>query len=485
MSLWHVSYDEQQLECVGNIVYDDIDISNQPLFRIRQDYFINWLVHTGEEGFLLENKKVYEELLSNKSAFLIYDIDVVLYEDGSGQSLPNWNCKDLTNEIKRALEIKNWPDSKENGNVINVSSLTKISSNNFQNDDVINDDPNNKCVVPVLLSQKISGECISIKVSLDVLVTSSFETSMQKLLYMFRDGVYRQQYALGLLIKKNRCNITYEPVHFCPMNSKIPVTLLLPATDFKGNDLSEESYGTYRSTLHQRFLLPDDRPLLRKCLSMFNNRKTYHLINPHEGLSTPQIDGGKIALIEGKYSYHHYMQDSFDDNIWGCAYRSLQTLASWLWHQGYTDKAYPSHREIQEALVAMGDKEKSFIGSNEWIGSMEVSYCLDYLFGVTSKTLHVSTGAEMAYKGRELLKHFTEQGTPIMIGGGVLAHTIVGVIYNEQTGDIRYLILDPHFTGHDQLKTVQSKGWVGWKGSDFWNQTAHYNLCMPQRPKAI
>ena len=133
----------------------------------------------------------------------------------------------------------------------------------------------------------------------------------------------------------------------------------------------------------------------------------------------------------------------------------------------------------------MGDKEKSFIGSNEWIGSMEVSYCLDYLFGVTSKTLHVSTGTEMAYKGRELLKHFTEQGTPIMIGGGVLAHTIVGVIYNEQTGDIRYLILDPHFTGHDQLKTVQSKGWVGWKGSDFWNQTAHYNLCMPQRPKAI
>lgn len=209
MSLWHVSYDEQQLECVGNIVYDDIDISNQPLFRIRQDYFINWLVHTGEEGFLLENKKVYEELLSNKSAFLIYDIDVVLYEDGSGQSLPNWNCKDLTNEIKRALEIKNWPDSKENGNVINVSSLTKISSNNFQNDDVINDDPNNKCVVPVLLSQKISGECISIKVSLDVLVTASFDTSMQKLLYMFRDGVYRQQYALGLLIKKNRCNITY------------------------------------------------------------------------------------------------------------------------------------------------------------------------------------------------------------------------------------------------------------------------------------
>lgn len=29
------------------------------------------------------------------------------------------------------------------------------------------------------------------------------------------------------------------------------------------------------------------------------------------------------------------------------------------------------------------------------------------------------------------------------------------------------------------------QGWCGWKGPNFWDQTAYYNLCLPQRPKAI
>ena len=39
---------------------------------------------------------------------------------------------------------------------------------------------------------------------------------------------------------------------------------------------------------------------------------------------------GTISTVQGRYAYHHYMQDKFDDNGWGCAYRSLQTLVSWL-----------------------------------------------------------------------------------------------------------------------------------------------------------
>ena len=135
--------------------------------------------------------------------------------------------------------------------------------------------------------------------------------------------------------------------------------------------------------------------------------------------------------------------------------------------------------------MQIGDKDERFVGSKDWIGSMEVSYTLEQLYGVTSRTLHCSTGADLAYKGRDLYNHFVEEGTPIMIGGGVLAHSIVGVKYNEQTGATRFLIVDPHFTGKDQLKTIQSKGWVGWKGPDFWNQSAHYNLCMPLRPKVV
>eukprot|EP00330_Aristerostoma_sp_ATCC50986_P008715 CAMPEP_0114575624 /NCGR_PEP_ID=MMETSP0125-20121206/480_1 /TAXON_ID=485358 ORGANISM="Aristerostoma sp., Strain ATCC 50986" /NCGR_SAMPLE_ID=MMETSP0125 /ASSEMBLY_ACC=CAM_ASM_000245 /LENGTH=46 /DNA_ID= /DNA_START= /DNA_END= /DNA_ORIENTATION= len=46
-----------------------------------------------------------------------------------------------------------------------------------------------------------------------------------------------------------------------------------------------------------------------------------------------------------------------------------------------------------------------------------------------------------------------------MIGGGVLAYTLLGIDYNETTGDIKFLILDPHYTGSDNLKPIQDKGW--------------------------
>ena len=43
------------------------------------------------------------------------------------------------------------------------------------------------------------------------------------------------------------------------------------------------------------------------------------------------------------------------------------------------------------------------------------------------------------------------------VGGGVLAHTILGVDFNDVTGDIKFLILDPHYTGGEDLKTIQDK----------------------------
>jgi Peptidase family C78 len=42
-------------------------------------------------------------------------------------------------------------------------------------------------------------------------------------------------------------------------------------------------------------------------------------------------------------------------------------------------------------------------------------------------------------------------------GGGVLAHTILGVDWNEDTGDVKFLILDPHYTGGEDLKVIQDK----------------------------
>ncbi|KAH1020792.1 hypothetical protein HUJ04_010396 [Dendroctonus ponderosae] len=194
---------------------------------------------------------------------------------------------------------------------------------------------------------------------------------------------------------------------------------------------------------------------------------------------------GKLALVKGNYEYYHYCQNRLDDNGWGCAYRSLQTLASWYKLQGYTDQEVPTFKEIQKCLVDVGDKPRSFIDSRQWIGSTEVSYVLNSLLGITSKILYVSTGEDMATKGPELVSHFETHGSPVMIGGGVLAHTILGVDYNQQTGNLKFLILDPHYTGGEDLNIIQGKGWCGWKGVEFWNKTAYYNMCLPLVPREV
>ncbi|EFJ10451.1 hypothetical protein SELMODRAFT_128044 [Selaginella moellendorffii] len=203
------------------------------------------------------------------------------------------------------------------------------------------------------------------------------------------------------------------------------------------------------------------------------------------------VSGGEVSVIDGSYEYYHYLQDRMDDKGWGCAYRSLQTIMSWFRLQHYTSMKEPSHREIQATLVEIGDKEPSFVGSQEWIGAIELSFVLDKLLGVTSKILSVRSGADLPEKCRELAAHFDTQGTPVMIGGGVLAYTLLGVDYNEFTGESAFLILDPHYTGGEDLKTIRSGGWCGWKkavsdtGREFFLRNKFYNLLLPQRPQAV
>lgn len=44
--------------------------------------------------------------------------------------------------------------------------------------------------------------------------------------------------------------------------------------------------------------------------------------------------------------------------------------------------ADPTLSEIQETLVKMGDKQTSFSGSKQWIGSFEICLFLDHRYGV-------------------------------------------------------------------------------------------------------
>ena len=49
----------------------------------------------------------------------------------------------------------------------------------------------------------------------------------------------------------------------------------------------------------------------------------------------------------------------------------------------------------------------------------------------------------------------------------------------------KFLILDPHYIGAEDLHTITNKKWCAWKEPSIFLANAHYNLCMPQRPNAI
>jgi hypothetical protein len=300
----------------------------------------------------------------------------------------------------------------------------------------------------------------------DILVESLCRT-----LRLIEENLVEQLSQLGELC-------TPETFHFKPENFGHFYTCIYPAGLPDDDDYLKDK----RKELHGQFGLPGNRPYFRRANRyQYGAREGGQLVNPHVGLKA-SIAGGKQSLVQGNYTYHHYMQDGFNDDGWGCAYRSLQTLCSWFRFQGYSDTPIPTHEEIQKYLVKIGDKDKSFVGSRQWIGSTEVSMCLNGLMGVDSRIMHVGSGAELASKGSELAYHFETQGTPIMIGGGVLAHTILGVDFNCSTGELKFLILDPHYTGAEELSVIQNKGWCNWKTTNFWDVKSYYNLCMPQRP---
>lgn len=287
--------------------------------------------------------------------------------------------------------------------------------------------------------------------------------------------------------------------HFNPPGLLHPITVIYEL-NYGETELKQVEV---RRSLHTRLGLPFDRPLLRIAnaldFSMMkdgsgNNSKRKGpslLKDVHIGIPSSGVSGGVVSLVQGSYEYHHYLQDGFDDSGWGCAYRSLQTIISWFRLQHYTSIDVPSHREIQQALVEIGDKDPSFIGSREWIGAIELSFVLDKLLGVSCKIINVRSGAELPEKCRELALHFENQGTPIMIGGGVLAYTLLGVDYNEVSGDCAFLILDPHYTGNDDHKKIVNGGWCGWKkavdskGRNFFLHDKFYNLLLPQRPSMV
>ncbi|XP_008315103.1 ufm1-specific protease 2 [Cynoglossus semilaevis] len=338
---------------------------------------------------------------------------------------------------------------------------------------------------PVLTRRIQKSHFLSMSLSMDCAVHISSNDTIRDASKLLVDALNHQLCEMEKVslqhLKGNTLPLP-EVFHFLLPEPNGLTTVVYPA------GVADSELEMQRKDLHEQHHLPDDRPYLRRANAYHFPDEPYrdgYLRNPHQVLIHPTLEDGKVYLVQGIYSYHHYMQDRMDDNGWGCAYRSLQTICSWFLQQGYVERSVPTHKEIQQALVDVGDKQPSFVGSRQWIGSIEVQAVLNHLLGATSKIMFVSRGSDLASKGRELANHFLTQGSPIMIGGGVLAHTILGVTWSETSGQIRFLILDPHYTGAEDLQVITDKGWCGWKGPEFWDQTAYYNLCLPQKPKMI
>ena len=118
-----------------------------------------------------------------------------------------------------------------------------------------------------------------------------------------------------------------------------------------------------RMELHWALCLPLDRPMLRVANALLSAAAASssagaaggRLRNVHTmGMPQSHVEGGTAHCVQGSYDYYHYLQDRFDDNGWGCAYRSLQTLCSWFQIQSYSSAPVPSHRDIQSCLAGPG-----------------------------------------------------------------------------------------------------------------------------------
>ncbi|XP_014358864.2 probable Ufm1-specific protease [Papilio machaon] len=212
---------------------------------------------------------------------------------------------------------------------------------------------------------------------------------------------------------------------------------------------------------------------------MSTKMTTNLLTNVHNVLS--RESDKNCYLVQGNYQYYHYGCDGFDDRGWGCGYRTLQTLCSWLNLNYKNINTVPSIKEIQEILVELEDKPKSFLGSRQWIGSFEVCLVIDKLYDVPCKIVHVNKGDELE-KITDILKvHFTTFGSPIMMGGDVDCSSkgVMGVKVSERNSSL--LIVDPHYFGKEQSKEfLKNKDWVKWQPLNDFLSTSFYNLCLPQ-----
>ncbi|PSN54608.1 hypothetical protein C0J52_07393 [Blattella germanica] len=178
------------------------------------------------------------------------------------------------------------------------------------------------------------------------------------------------------------------------------------------------------------------------------------LQNVHENLKLPVTDGDTV-LMRGHYRYYHYGCDGTMDQGWGCGYRTLQTICSWIKSTLKLDSSVPNIPAIQNILVQLEDKPLNFVNSRDWIGSFE--------------------GSELDEHVPSLVEHFQKFGSPLMMGGDqdCSAKAIMGIHCSQR--QVFLLIVDPHFSGKSKsVEDLQKKNWVKWQPLDDFMENMSY-----------
>ena len=207
-------------------------------------------------------------------------------------------------------------------------------------------------------------------------------------------------------------------------------------------------------------------------------------------LLPPDTPPGAHLLLRPMRYYHYGLGHS--DHGWGCGYRTVQTIISWL-----SAEPAPSISALQDILKGT----HAFMGERGWIGVPDAVVVLDELHGCRAKIISLASGAEAGTHLSELAAHFDAGGGPVMVGGGgdVYSKTVVGVSL-APPGSL--LILDPHYSGTDSLRirphsleaaphlysdaprrALWSGGWVAWKPLSVLRQDSFYNLALPLAPQ--
>jgi hypothetical protein len=131
------------------------------------------------------------------------------------------------------------------------------------------------------------------------------------------------------------------------------------------------------------------------------------LVNPHLFLKTETKDKFSQYYVKGLYEYYHYGDHNFNDQGWGCAYRSLETLLSWFrLQQKLKLLTVPTVQEIQNIIDLIDcTSDQKLSNSKTWIGATEVSWVVKKLTGFDCRILHIKDGKDIVEQAEMFRDH--------------------------------------------------------------------------------